>query len=71
MHQTPAQATDGRVGVMGLCRPSKTFYTAICWYLLSLQNRDAGITHAHCSVQQMLQFPIRYIEPINYSVGQV
>jgi hypothetical protein len=33
MHQTLAQATDGNVGVMGLYRPNKTLFIAICWYL--------------------------------------
>jgi hypothetical protein len=72
MHQTLAQATDGRVGVMhGLVSSQQNAPHSHLLLSLSLQNRDAGITHAHCSAQQMLQFPIRYIEPINYSVSQV
>lgn len=33
MHQTLAQATDGRTEVMGLYRRNKTLLIAICWYL--------------------------------------
>jgi hypothetical protein len=63
MHRTLAQVTDGIHRVMGLQRPNKTLSIASVGRLsLALQNRDAGITHAHCSTQQMLPFPIRYIK---------
>jgi hypothetical protein len=64
MHQTVTQVTDGSFGVMVCTVSTKP----------SLEP-SAGVSESakpRCWVaHQMLLFPIRYTEPINYSLCQV